>query len=82
MRPAAPLARSLMALLDALEQDLLAAPAAEVQDAQRHTGRARRAACHEVRSLLIEALAASEDGAAATASPRIDGRNSMQRHLN
>jgi hypothetical protein len=56
----------LMALLDALERELLAAPAGEVRDACRATGRARSIACQEVRALLDEAIAASEDGSAAT----------------
>lgn len=51
----------LLAVLDALEQDLLAAPAEEVRDALRETGRARDGACQEVRSLLDGAAAASED---------------------
>jgi len=57
----------LTALLDALERELLAAPADEVRDAWRATGRARDFACEEVRTLLNEAIAASEDGSAATA---------------
>jgi len=57
---------ALTVLLDALERELLAAPAAEVRDAWRGTGRARSIACQEVRALLDEAIAASEDGSAAT----------------
>jgi hypothetical protein len=56
----------LTALLDALERELLAAPADEVRDAWRETGQARNIACHEVRALLNEAIAASEDDSAAT----------------
>ena len=59
----------LTALLDALERELLAAPAAEVRDAWRETGRARNIVCEEVRALLDEAIAASEDGSAATPPP-------------
>jgi hypothetical protein len=58
----------LTALLDALEQELLAAPPDEVRDAWRETGRARNIACQEVRTLLDEAIAASEDGSTATPS--------------
>src|SRR5215472_5496781 len=57
---------ALTVLLDALERELLTAPAAEVRDAWRGTGRARSIACQEVRALLDEAIAASEDGSAAT----------------
>ena len=42
----------LTALLDALERELLAAPAAEVRDAWRETGRARNIVCEKVRALL------------------------------
>jgi hypothetical protein len=56
----------LTALLDALERELLAAPSAEVRDALRETGRARNIACQEIRALLNEAIAASEEGCAAT----------------
>jgi hypothetical protein len=59
----------LTALLDALERELLAAPAGEVRDAWRGTGRARSIACQEVRALLDEAIAAGEDGSAATPPP-------------
>jgi hypothetical protein len=58
----------LTALLDALEQELLSAHADEVRDALRETGRTHTIACLEVRALLNEAIAASEDGSAATAS--------------
>ena len=53
-------------LLDALEAELLAAPASEVQFSLRLTGRARSAASQEVRSLLDEAKAATEEGFART----------------
>jgi hypothetical protein len=56
---------TLTALLDALEAELLAAPTVEVRDILRLTGRARDAACNEVRSLLNEAKAATEEGSAA-----------------
>jgi hypothetical protein len=59
----------LTALLDALERELLAAPAAEVRDAWRETGRARNIVCEKVRALLDEAIAASEDGSAARPPP-------------
>jgi hypothetical protein len=53
---------ALTALLDALEAELLAAPPVEVRFSLRLTGRARDAACDEVRSLLNEAKAATEEG--------------------
>jgi len=59
----------LTALLDALERELLAAPGDEVRDALREAGRARNIACQEVRALLNEAIAASEEGSAATLLP-------------
>jgi hypothetical protein len=59
----------LTALLDALERELLAAHVDEVRDAWRAAGRARNIACQEVRTLLNEAIAASEDGSAATLPP-------------
>ena len=59
----------LTALLDALERELLAAQADEVRDAWRGTGRARNIARQEVRALLNEAIAASEDGSAAPPPP-------------
>jgi hypothetical protein len=67
----------LTALLDALERELLAAPADEVRDAWRATvrdawratGRARDCACEEVRKLLDDAIAASDDGPTATLPP-------------
>jgi hypothetical protein len=64
-RPAHPPA-ALRALLDALEAELLAAPTVEVRHALGSTGRARGAACEEVRSLLNEARAATEEGSART----------------
>ena len=63
-RPAAALAR----LLDALEADILDAPAEDIRAALRETGRAREGALHEIRSLLRQAEAA-EDGHGA-AMPR------------
>ncbi len=60
MRRTRSLPSGLTALLDALEQDLLAAPVDEVRDAQCETGRERQAASQEVRSLLNEAVTASE----------------------
>lgn len=52
---------ALAALLDALEVDLLAAPAEEVRDVLHGTGRARDGACQEVRALLQGAAAADEN---------------------
>ena len=65
-RPGNPQSR-LAALLDALEREILAAQTDEMRGAWRGTGRARNIALQEVRALLDEAIAASEDGSAATA---------------
>ena len=54
----------LTALLDALEAELLAAPPVEVRFSLGLTGRAGDAACDEVRSLLNEAKAATEESSA------------------
>jgi len=59
----------LTALLDALEGELLAAQADEVPDALRESGRARNIVCQEIRALLNEAIAESEDGSAETLPP-------------
>ena len=69
----------LTALLDALERELLAAHADEVRDAWRETGRARNIVCLEVRALLNEAVAASEEGSAVTLPP--DACSELDRHL-
>jgi hypothetical protein len=61
----------LTALLDALERELLAAPADEVRHAWRKTGRARDIACQEVRVLLNKAIAASEEDSVAAPPPDI-----------
>ncbi len=66
MRRAPYRSSDLTALLDALEQDLLDAPAAELRDAQRATGRGWETSCQEVKSLLNEAVAATADDVAAT----------------
>jgi hypothetical protein len=75
----------LTALLDALERELLAAPADEVRAAWRETGRAHNIACQEVRVLLNEAIAASEEGSAATLPPdtstRLDRLLGVSREL-
>ena len=63
----------LAALLDALEAELLAAPVEEVCDTLRLTGRARDAACQEVRSLLNEASEATDEGSARTRPHDIRG---------
>jgi hypothetical protein len=56
----------LTALLNALEAELLAAPTVELRCSLWLTGRARDAARQEVRSLLNEAKAATEEGSART----------------
>ena len=55
----------LTALLDAFEREILAASLDEVGDALDEAGRGN-IICREVRALLNEAIAASEDGSAAT----------------
>src|SRR6516164_10686924 len=47
----------LTALLDALEGELLAAPADDLRDALCEAGRAGKLVCQEVRALLNEAIA-------------------------
>jgi hypothetical protein len=47
----------------------LSADSGEVRHACRKAGRARDIACQEVRTLLNEAIAASEEGSAATLPP-------------
>jgi len=59
----------LAALLDALERELLAAPVDEVREACRGTDRARNIARQQIRTLLNEAIAASEEGSAAIPLP-------------
>ena len=71
---------ALLALLDAVEAELLAAPAAEVRDVLRETGRARDGACREVRSLLDDAAAASEDGPVPAAPCGTHGLPGLHRH--
>jgi len=71
----------LTALLDALERELLAAQADEVRAALRETGRARNIACQEVRAMLNEAIAASEEGSAATPPPDACARTELDRLL-
>lgn len=70
----------LTALLDALEQDLLAAPVNEVRDAQCETGRARQAASQEIRSLLNEAVTTSEDDHPEVPSPGTRLQSGIHRH--
>ena len=71
---------ALLALLDALEAELLAAPAAEVRDALRETGRARDGACREVRSVLDHAAAANEDVPVAVAPCGMRDLLGLHRH--
>jgi hypothetical protein len=70
----------LTALLDAMERDLLAASVDEVRDALGETGRARDAACQEIRSLLNEAIIASEDVSAMTTPFNPRAKNGLHRH--
>ena len=64
-----PLPVAFEALLDALEADLLVAPAGEVRDTLRETGRSNEGACREVRSVL-DAAAAADEGCAPACPPR------------
>ena len=52
---------ALEALLDAMEADLLAAPAEDVRDALHKTGGSKDGAHREMRSVLDETLATDED---------------------
>ena len=70
----------LTALLDALEQEVMAAPAEEVRDAFREAGRARTVASREVRGLLNDAVAASEDGSAIMPPPHVCAGSGLHRH--
>ena len=56
----------LAALVDALEREILAAQPDEIRDAWHGTGRARAIALQEVRALLDEAIAASDEGPSET----------------
>ena len=69
----------LAALLDALERELLAAQTDEMRDAWHRTGRAHKIALREVRALLDEAIAGSEEGLSATLPP--DTRTGLDRRL-
>ena len=57
--------RGLAALLDALEAELLAAPAEDIAEALRDTARARDVICRKMRALVGGAMTAIEDGPAA-----------------
>ncbi len=74
---------ALEALLDAMEADLLAAPAEDVQDALRETGRSKDGAYREIRLMLDEAFAADE-GCTPTRTPSNlgsqDGLHRLYRH--
>ena len=69
----------LTALLDALERELLAADADEVRDARRESDPALNIACQEVRALLNEAIATSEEDSDSTLPP--DSCNGLNRLL-
>jgi len=74
---------ALEALLDAMEADLLAAPAEDVRDALRETGPSKDGAYRELRSVLDEAFAADE-GCTPTRTPfnpgSQDGPHRLYRH--
>jgi len=74
---------ALEALLDAMEADLLAAPAEDVRDALCETGRSEDGAYREIRSVLDEACAADE-GCTPTQTPSnlgsYDGLHRLYRH--
>ena len=64
----------LVALLDAMEADLLSTPVDEVQAALHETGRAREGAIQELRSLLRDVQADGHDRCfPATLSDKYDG---------
>ena len=71
---------ALATLLDALEAELLAAPAEEVRDALRETGRARDSACQEIRTLLDDATAADADASPAPTSHDLGDRPGLHWH--
>ncbi len=67
-------------MLDALERDLFAAPTNELRDTLRETGRARQAACQEVRALLNDAISAVENNSTMTISFNHGTNNDLLRH--
>ena len=79
-RRVALLPSGLTVLLDALERDLLAAQTDELCDALHETGRAREAACHEVRALLNDAIIAVEDNSTMTILFNHGTKNDLPRH--
>ena len=70
----------LAALLDALERELLAADADDVRGALADTGRAASIAGQQVRALLNEAVAASEDGPPVTPPQEQYAGTGLPRH--
>src|SRR5215469_6249776 len=65
--------------IDPVGFELLAAPVDEVREAWRGTGRARNIARQQIRALLNEAIAASEEGS--TAIPPPDTWTGLDRSL-
>jgi hypothetical protein len=57
---------ALLALLDALEAELLDAPAEEIRSVMRETARSPDGACLEVSSLLEQSMIVSEDSLGST----------------
>ena len=72
--------RGLAVLLDALEAELLAAPAADIGEALRDTARARDVLCREVRGLVNKAMTAVEDSPAAAMPDGIGEQAGLHRH--
>ena len=71
--------RALVRLLDALEADLLTAPAEELHDALRETGRDPDGACQEIRAVL-EAALEREDGPSLPTLRHWPATNPLYRH--
>jgi len=74
---------ALEALLDAMQADLLAAPAEDGRNALHETGRSKDGACREILSVLEEAFAADEGGNPTRTPSNLrsqDGLHRLYRH--
>lgn len=67
-------------LLDALEWDILAAPADEIRDALDKTEQAQDVTCQEVRFLLSKAVVASKEDSTVTTPPKNRIKTSLHKH--
>lgn len=70
---------ALEALLDAMEADLLAAPAEDVRDALCETGRSKDGAYRETQLVLDEAYEADEGCTPTRALSNLGNRDSLHR---